>query len=204
MGRLLILLNLALVPASLASEWKEVSEGGGVRVETREVKGSGFEEIRVTGEFAATPARACEAIWARDLNPPQDWFPKREVVRETLNERWYYEVVATPLVQDRDYTVHLSRESDGPLGCLLRFDLDNAAGPPKKKGVVRMAALRGSWQVTPSGEAGARVVYTLFNDPGGNVPAFLSRGSQRTRAVEWVKGMMARALAAPVQPAVTR
>lgn len=162
-------------------------------VETRPAPGSAFEEIRVTRTLTIDPRLACEAIWARDLEP-DPWLPKGELLKESDHDRWYYERVVAPLVAERDYTLHIWREPDVPEGCVVRFDLDNDRGPPLKPGVVRMAALRGSWVVTATAEGVAKVVYTLFNDPGGNIPALLSRGSQRSRAIDWVQRTFASAL----------
>ncbi len=37
------------------------------------------------------------------------------------------------------------------------------------------------------------VQYRVFSEPGGGVPAFLSRGSQRSTAIDFMKIILARA-----------
>jgi len=193
MLRALLLATLAAAQSAGAGDWRTASDEGGVRVETRDLVGSSFDEIRVTARAAVPPVQACEAIWAISPGKTEPGYRKREVLRETQTDRWTYEQVAVPLVSDRDYTVHLWGEKADERGCLVKFDLDNERGPAPRDGVVRMQAMRGSWVVTAASDGGAQVVYTLFNDPGGNVPAFLSRGTQRAKTVEFVKRVLARA-----------
>lgn len=190
--RELLLASVAAASTARAGDWHEVSADEGSRLEVRDVPGSPFEELRVTASFALPPPRACAAIWAAPAKTPEPGFRKREVLRDTGTDRWTYEWVAVPLVSDRDYTVHLWGETPDERGCVARFDLENEKGPAPKKGVVRMPALRGSWVVTAAGDGGTQVVYTLFNDPGGNVPSFVSRGTQRSKTLEFVKQVMAR------------
>ncbi len=184
--------GLLVASAAVGDEWTLATTAEGMQVETRPAPGSDFEQIRVTRSLPLAPEKTCAAIWTRDISN-EPWLPKGKLLREAGDERWYYERVAAPLVNDRDYTLHVWREGASDGGCVVRFDLDNSQGPPPGPGVVRMTALEGSWVVTAAGERGSKVVYTLFNDPGGNIPALLSRSTQRARAVEWLKMTFAQA-----------
>jgi hypothetical protein len=189
----MLLVSLTAATAARAEDWRLVSHEDDVRLEVRDRAGSSFEELRLTAGFPGTPARACEAIWAKPAQALEHGYVKREVLRDTGTDRWTYEQFAVPLVSDRDYTVHLWGAAPTGSGCTVSFDLDNEKGPAPKAGVVRMVAMQGTWVVTTAADGGSQVVYTLFNDPGGNVPAFLSRGPQRSKTIDFVKLIRARA-----------
>jgi hypothetical protein len=179
------------VPASDAA-WNLQDNREGVVLETRDVPGSPFEEIRVTTVNAASVERVCEAVWGGNLKTSEPGFKVRRTLQETPEERWTYERVTAPLARDRDYTIHVRRESK-PDGCRVLFETQNEKGPPPQPGAVRVPAIRGTWDITQTPEGPTRVVYVVYAEPGGRVPAFLARGSQRQSAVSWLKVILSRA-----------
>ena len=52
-------------------------------------------------------------------------------------------------------------------------------------------AIRGSWDVRPA-QGSTQVIYVVYSEPGGSIPPFLSRGCQRSSAVEWMRKILAR------------
>lgn len=192
MLRLLVLLTA--LPAA-AQSWTKQEDKEGVLLETRDVPATGLEEIRVTTLHSASPERICTAVWGADTRTLESGFKKREVVAETTDERWTYERVSAPLARDRDYTIHVKRERISNEGCLVSFDAQNHKGPPPQQGVVRVPAIRGAWEVSRDTTGKTRIVYTVYSEPGGRVPAFLARGGQRSSALEWMKTILGRAQA---------
>ncbi len=190
----------SLRAASPGSPWTSRGQRDGVRLETRDVPGSAFEEVRATVWSPAQPGPLCEAVWGKDTRVLEAGFKKRQLLKETPTERWTYEQVATPVVSDRDYTIHLRREDAADGGCRITFDTQNEVGPPPQPGFVRIPLIRGTWEVRPSPGRGTEIVYIVYSEPGGAIPAFLARGPSRDRAVEWLKVILSRASRAPAPP----
>jgi hypothetical protein len=166
------------------------------KLEARAVPGSPFEEIHVTALRSEAPGRVCEAIWGPAGGRLEKGFRRRDVLRETPTERWTYEQISAPVVSDRDYVLHVTREASEGAGCLIRFETTTELGPGPQRGFVRIPLIRGSWDVSPTPE-GTRVNYTIFSDPGGHVPAFLCRHGQRKSAEEWMARVLGRLDAKP-------
>src|SRR5437588_5751946 len=59
-----------------------------------------------------------------------------------------YQRISAPLTSDRDYTVHVrssAKKVEGGTSYFSHWSADNAAGPPEKRGVVRVILCEGSW-----------------------------------------------------------
>ena len=115
------------------------------------------------------------------LKSPVTWSRKREVIRDTANERVYYDQVRTPVVSDRDYTIAIrapSRPTPRASASQLIYETANELGPPVRPGFVRIPNIHGSWTAESDGKGGTRMTYLNFSDPGGSLPAFLAHGAQ--------------------------
>jgi hypothetical protein len=198
MRTLPLVLLVAAAPA-LAGEkpWRADGTVGGMKVELREVEGSKFDEVRVTTTSTVGLQKLCDAIYAKNVGAKAEGnFKKRVVLRETETERWTYEQIAVPVVSDRDYVVHVRLVQPASSGrCEVDFQSEDDPAYPPAAGHVRLKSVRGHWLVLPVEGGGVSVAYTVFSDPGGAVPAFLAKGSQRNAAVDFMKTILARATA---------
>ncbi len=149
--------------------------------------------MRATTRASVAPTRLCEAVWGKDASTLEAGFRKRQTLRETETDRLTYEQIATPIVADRDYTLHVRREPTPEGGCRITFQTRNDEGPPPQPGFVRIPIIRGTWLIRPVTETLAEVAYTVYSEPGGSIPAFLARGPARERVVEWLKVILSRA-----------
>jgi hypothetical protein len=138
----------------------------------------------------------CLAIYPKQFNPKLEGrVKKRELLRETENERWTYEQVSVPVVSDRDYVIHYKVDVPASSGrCEMTFDTLNEGVRPPPPGVVRIPVIRGHWTVAPLPSGKLSVRYQIFTEPGGGVPAFLARGGMRDSAIEYMKIVLAKAL----------
>lgn len=175
---LLGLLALA-VPARADEQWKSVSDKDGIRVEKRGVAGSKFPEVRAAGHSTLPPGRLAAAIWA---NRADGKFTRksrrlRQVISETDTVRVVYEQIRTPLVSDRDFTARLVRSTDAKGVFHVEFTTVDEGPPPNPK-LVRLPRVHGSWSVTPAADGGCDVVYIVYSEPGGSIPAWMVRGAQ--------------------------
>ncbi len=175
--------------------WKTDSTEGGVKVERRAVAGSSFEEVRLTTSSDESLQALCDAVWAKDVGTKLEGdFKKRVVIEETPTERWTYEQIHVPVVTDRDYVMRVRLLQSASSGhCEVSFETAPHAGYPEAPGHVRLKSVRGHWWLEPLANGQVSIVYQVYSDPGGSVPAFLARGSQRDAAVGFLKTILARA-----------
>ena len=199
MRLLSFLLCLPALAVAEEPKWRDHGQVDGMKVELRDVPGSPFEEIRVTATSTEPLPRLCEVIFGKGAAAKNEGnFKKREVLRETATERWTYEQIAVPVVSDRDYVVHVKIEQPAETGrCEISFRTEDDPSRPPAPGLVRIKSVRGYWWVTPLDGGKVKIVYQVFSDPGGSVPAFLARGSQRSAATDFLKTILTRARPTP-------
>jgi len=181
--------------ADSIAAWRSDGALDGVQVDRRDVPGSSFDELRLSVVSSFNLQRLCDAIYPIKLPAQLDRrFKKQELLRETRTERWTYEQIAVPVVSDRDYVMHVKLEQGASTGhCLVSFETQDDPARPPVPGFVRIPVIRGHWDVFPIGEGKVSVQYRIFSEPGGGVPAFLTRGSQRSAAVDFMKIILSRA-----------
>ncbi|MHB8418618.1 MAG: SRPBCC family protein [Myxococcales bacterium] len=186
---------LAPLLLAAASAWRPAGKVDGVRLELRDVPGSGYQEIRAETESAASLSGLCDAVFGKgeDAVGPQR-FKHREVIRETETDRWTYEQIGVPVVADRDYVMHVRRLQPAASGrCEIAFHTETLPGWPPRPGFVRIPLIRGSWLLEPEAAGKVRVRYQVFSDPGGGLPAFLVGGAQRRAAIDFLRIILSRA-----------
>jgi hypothetical protein len=183
------------VPADDGPPWHGDGLTDGVQVEHRDVPGSSFRELRLSLVTTVPVSQICEAVYPKVYpTTVEQRFKKRVLIRETATDRWTYEQISVPLVSDRDYVVHTKLEAPASTGqCSVSFvNAEDPAYPPTD-GFVRIPVIRGRWDIFPIGDGKVSVQYRIFSEPGGGVPAFVSRGGQKSAAVDFMKIVLARA-----------
>lgn len=190
-----IAVSLTLQVATLsafAGPWRTVSERDGLRMETREVRGLPFGEIRLVARSESSAQTLCNVVW--DSGAPGEQPPEiklRQVIEEQSNERVIYEQVRVPVVSDRDYVVHSRRTNDAKK-CEVSFENVNDKGPAPRKDHVRVPKFYGTWTITQAAD-GSVAIFTIYSDPGGGVPALFAEGPQRDSAVTQMRIMLEKA-----------
>ncbi len=188
------LVSLAvLVHASIASaaDWHAVKEKNGLKLEVRTTAGQAFEEARVTTRVAMASKELCTWLWNHPGKSAA--VTHEELLKNTADERLIYQQVHCSIVSDRDYTVHFRRRFDSETAvCDISFVTDNDAGPPLRPHFVRIPVIRGGWIVEPDG-GGSFVTYLSYSEPGGSIPAWVTKGAQRDAAVFSVEASLANA-----------
>lgn len=191
----MLVLTAVIALAVHENDWKPDCTEGDVKIETRQVEGSAFPELRLTTVSALGLGALCDAIWGKDASKDGEGdFKKRVVISETATERLTYEQIRVPVVRDRDYVMHVQLVRPAASGqCEVVFQTrDDPAWPPDS-GHVRLRAVRGRWLLTPVDGGKVSITYVIFSDPGGSVPALFARGGQRSAAVSFLKTILARA-----------
>jgi hypothetical protein len=91
-----------------------------------------------------------------------------------------YQRLAPAIVSQRDYTLRVEEKSwtsGSGSAYLHRWQTANEAGPPPRKGVLRVSVSEGSWLLEPDGADKTRATYSIFSDTGGALPAFIANGA---------------------------
>jgi hypothetical protein len=173
----------AAEPQSTPGEWKVVSTSGNVTVFRRFYPGPANYESKASGEIAAPVERVHAVI--DDLESYAKFMPytaECRVLKREGNSAVAYQRLSPPLVGERDYTVlarTTSKAVEGGMSYFMKWDAENALGPPEKPGVLRVNLCQGSWLLEPAGPDKTRVTYTILTDSGGVLPAFVKHtGSQ--------------------------
>src|SRR5262249_33527399 len=152
----------------------------GILVESRDVAGSSFREVRATTHATASPEAILRVLWRHEEHPR--FIPHLrhvEIVRDAGDDRVVYEQIDVPLLRDRDVVLRAHRSSARATGVA---DATPTAvtdeGPPATSRFVRVRRSTGHWHAVPSPGGGSDVTYTLQTDAGGVVPAWIANRAQ--------------------------
>jgi hypothetical protein len=162
-------------------EWKFVSDKEGVALYRRQRALS--NESKATAEIAASTERVHAVL--DDMESYASFMPytaECRVLKRDGGSVLAYQRISAPLTSDRDYTVRVrttTKKVEGGTSYLSHWEADNAAGPPEKRGVVRVNLCEGSWLLEPTGPNTTRATYLIYTDSGGMIPKFIKdAGSQ--------------------------
>jgi Polyketide cyclase / dehydrase and lipid transport len=168
-------------PEATPGEWKLVSNKEGVALYRRQRTLS--YESKAIGEIAADTGLVHAVL--DDVESYTSFMPytaECRVLKRDDDSVLTYQRISAPLVSERDYTVRVRKSSkkvEGGTSYLSQWDTDNAAGPPEKRGVIRVTLCEGSWLLEPTGPNSTRATYTIYTDSGGMIPWFIKNvGSQ--------------------------
>jgi polyketide cyclase/dehydrase/lipid transport protein len=174
-------ISLAAESEVAPGEWKFVSDKDGVTLHRRQRARS--NESKAVGEIAASTDVVHAVL--DDIESYASFMPytaECRVLKRDGNSVVAYQRISAPLTSDRDYTIHVrssAKKGEGGTSYFSHWETDNAAGPPEKRGVVRVNLCEGSWLLEPTGPNTTRATYTVYTDSGGSIPKFLKEtGSQ--------------------------
>ena len=172
---------LAAEPEPSPGEWKFISDKDGVALYRRQRPLS--YESKAVGEIAASTYLVHAVL--DDIESYSSFMPytaECRVLKRENDSVIAYQRISAPLTSDRDYTVRVrnsAKKIEGGTSYFSHWSADNAAGPPEKRGVVRVILCEGSWLLEPTGPNTTRATYSIYTDSGGMIPAFIKNtGSQ--------------------------
>jgi Polyketide cyclase / dehydrase and lipid transport len=172
----------AAEPEATPGEWKFISDKDGVTIYRRQRPQS--YESKAVGEIAASTELVHAVL--DDVESYASFMPytaECRVLKRDGNSVFAYQRISAPLVSDRDYTVHVRttvKKVENGTSYFIRWETDNAAGPPEKRGVVRVTLCEGSWLLEPIGPDHTRATYMVYTDSGGLIPKFIKEAGSQT------------------------
>jgi hypothetical protein len=175
---LIILLGLALAPASAEEAWVLNSQSDGVTIYTRVRHGSTIKEFKATGAIDAPPAAVLGVL--DDVGHYTRFMPyvsECRILKREGDSLVSYQRISPPFCSERDYTLQVRKETNptpaGPV-YVRRWELANTLGPKEQPDTVRVKIDEGSWTLEPAAKNTTTATYRIYTDSGGALPAFIA------------------------------
>jgi len=161
---------------AFSQEWELKKDSDGIKVFTRDIKGSPIQEFR--GEVVAKSNLSTILSVIDNISDYPKWMYKciyAERLKKISESSGYaYSVLQQSWpVTDRDactfYTV--TQDSITKVVTISIKGVSNYI--PEKPDKVRMPSIKGSWRLIPVSKGVTKIVYQVHSDAGGEVPASL-------------------------------
>jgi hypothetical protein len=174
LARLVPLATLAMIAALTGQGFSPIAERDGVKV-YRKDSGRGIE-LGAEGNIAAPPAQVRAVLldyanhtkWVHNL-------AESRVLDRGPNSLDVYQRLALPVIEDRDFTLHVTWGEDAG-GGWIRFTTANDRGPKPVRGAVRVPLNEGSWRLEPiDGGKATHAIYQFHMDLGGSLPGWMGK-----------------------------
>jgi len=179
----LAVLSLLLSTTALAGDWEQAAtadvDGFKLTVSSRDKSGSDVKEVRGVGVIDA-PSWVVKNV-IDDVANYKNFMPYTKESLVLSRHDGYivsYQYLATPVVDDRDYTIKIYDESredaSGKIIWKNRWSEANKLGPAQKNGVARVTVNEGYWILEDdAGGQRTKATYYVYTNPGGAIPTFV-------------------------------
>jgi polyketide cyclase/dehydrase/lipid transport protein len=162
-------------------QWCPTSESGAIKLYSRVSPGSALKEFKAMGTIDA-PTRVVNNV-INDVEGYPRFMPftaECRILQRQGNSTYTYQRISPKIVGDRDYTLQVE-ETSWPAKAgfiyLKRWKPANEAGPPEKKGVLRVKLCEGGWLLEPESAEKTLATYSIYTDTGGSLPAFIANAA---------------------------
>ena len=159
----------AAEPEAAPAGWKFISDKEGVALYRRPRPIT--SELKAVGEIAASSELVHAVL--NDVESYTSFMPytaECRVLKRDDDSVIAYQRISAPMTSDRDYTVRIrwsSKRGEHGVVYSYRWEAENAAGPPEKRGIVRVNLCEGSWLLEPIGTDSTRATYTVTPTAAG-------------------------------------
>ncbi|ASK35329.1 START domain-containing protein [Alloalcanivorax mobilis] len=200
-GTLALAATLASGVASAAeAQWQPVDKGEArtdISTFERGVDGSDVKAFRGVTEVQA-PIVSVMAVMA-DASACEQWLYQCKAMELRDNHRAYFRFKGIWPAKDRDALVQtkVTQDKSSKAVTLASHAVE---GEPEHEDVVRVAALRDQFVLTPLDDGWTRIEFQTFIDPGGNVTGIANTISKNAPK-ETLQGLRKLATAAPYKDA---
>jgi hypothetical protein len=166
----------------------------GIQIAEQPMRGTAFRTLRATLDIQASPAVVLAALWGHGtLAEASASITSREMLVDTPMRRVFFETVEAPLISTRESVLEVNREQDPAHGryALVFRTIPWPKRPPTGDRVRIVVAGETVVLAVEGDDNRSRVIQTIFSDPGGSIPAWLARGSQRQTMAVMLKRLKA-------------
>jgi hypothetical protein len=170
-----LLFALPLAPPN-PNSWEQALDSDEIQVWVRDVPGARVREVRAEAVMPSAARRVFDVL--EDVEHYLEFMPymvEAKKIAPAAGGHYEYQRIDPPVVDMRDYTIHVKLTVDGDNGLYQRaWSLANDKGPPAREDAIRVAVNEGVWTVERVTDSSARLSYYLYTDPGGSIPAWLA------------------------------
>jgi hypothetical protein len=189
------------VPPPEDTTWTDPFEtSDSILVYCRDVTDSGVLELRAVCDVNASPATLFRVAMRRETyHHTSKYVVDYRIIRTADPDVWYaYQRLSIPFLNDRDYTLRYEAHQDSLHGFYaIIWNIATDKGPPPEEGVVRITVSRGSVEIRPAANGTrSRLTYTMYADPGGRVPGWLTNIGNRSTVPDLLRAIRDAAVAA--------
>ena len=169
-----IFISVFFVLNSFSQEWTLKKESDGVKIYTRDVKGSSIQEFR--GEVVAKSNLSTILSVIDNIADYPKWMYKCSYAErlKKINESsgYSYSVLDQSWpVTDRDACTFYSVTQDS-ITMVVTISIKGVSNYiPVKSDKVRMPSIKGFWQLIPLSKGVTKIVYQIHSEAGGEIPA---------------------------------
>lgn len=189
---LLFIILLGSLHAGCQENWVLATDQDGIKVYLKNAEKTNLKMLKVTCQLPASQ----DAVLALLLDIPasDQWIPQsknlRYLRRLSPTECFYYSELRMPWpVWNRDYVIQ-QRASQHPASKVVTVDARAVKGEvPEKEGIVRVSESRVKWVLSPLPTGKTLLLYELFTNPGGGIPAWVVNYFAKQAAIDIVKKM---------------
>jgi len=173
-----LLASLILINSNVNTDWKLRKDDTGVRIYTRSVAGSPFEEFRAVVTISQTSVTNVLDIITDVKNYPIN-FPNCGSAAVLLQKDKYddihYITIDTPWPVKKRDAIYEASTSISPNGKHAEVKLVPRGDYTKEKAeFIRVYNGRGFWELDEVSNNTIQVVYQFHADPGGEIPAWIA------------------------------
>jgi hypothetical protein len=187
--RLLFLpVALSLAGGAQAQRWRPESDQDGIRMETRQVPGERFDELRVSTSLKTSPEAIADFLFGKYLDESNKHISRTFIQRGRELTIWS-DVLSTYLMSARCYSMRFERQALANGAVRVKFNSLEYVGTKPTPDCIALRS-RGEWLMVPTG-AGTRMTYQSLTDIGGKVPAALASRSLSAAAILSVRKVAA-------------
>ena len=140
-------------------------------------------EYQGVGDVDAPPDVVFAVVTDVEAHPKFMPYTKESKIVEHINanEVIAYQVIAAPLVSERDYFLHIKLIPGASPATVWRSEWNAVPDyKPEAKGLVRMRIAEGYWLFEPlDGGKRTRVTYTSLTNIGGSIPGWIVNMSNK-------------------------
>lgn len=156
------------------TNWKLAKDKDKIKVYTRTVEGTAYQEVRAEVDIPADPEPLLRVL--NDYSRIEPWRFKvvdmELLAGDSLGDHQLYFALGVPFpLSDRDFVldVQVQRLPDGSIRIPFQ-SIDDAQ--PARGGRVRMDKMEGFWLLEPQEDGNTHVTYQYLSDPAG-IPAWI-------------------------------
>lgn len=160
----------------LMDDWQLKKYENGIAVYIRDNENSAFKELKAVTYLNATLSSTVALLYDWDTYPQWVYKCGKSSTLKIISEKEliHYQTVLAPWpAENRDFIVNIKIDQDKTTKAVTIRSYAVSQYIPAIPDYVRITKFNASWVLTPQKNGTIEIVYQLFVDPGGAVPAWI-------------------------------